>query len=167
MANSRLSRTPQTPAQTPAPASPRIVGSCQANPAAWLTNGMSFKKLEDGKHDGVLLDSIKFISEVAEGKKPYFRVDLKLGDRVLTDTRTPQGMDILVAQIKAQLGIEDQDVPVPTLIETLKTTEFSIWTSHVDVNGTSRRNINYREPLPEETQEPAVGAVEDGTGLAI
>lgn len=129
----------------------------------YIKEGISLPRLKEGEHIAKLL-SWKIIEPVKMSDKEYVRLDLKLSDRQIVDNRFEAGFYIFESQIRNQLGLEDP-VPVRDLLDSLKTKQFKIWISYIEVADSNDkpktyRNINYIAPvsLPktlveEETEE--------------
>lgn len=119
----------------------------------FYTTGVSLKRLEDGEHRATL-KSHEFVPGKCAGGKDdsYVRLNLQLEDRVINDNRFEQGFTIFINQIKAQLGISDQTISVPQLLEILRARPFSIWISRSlgrsEATGktTTYTNVNYMPP---------------------
>lgn len=113
--------------------------------ADFYKTGMSLSRLTDGMYPATL-QAHMLVEPTQPDANPYVRLELKLADRVIIDNRFEQGFAIALDQVKQQLDIADQNIPVSELLDSLKETNFNIWVSYADVEGKTYRNISYIAP---------------------
>lgn len=124
---------------------------------SFYNSGVALSRLKEGEYSATL-EAHKFVAPTKEGGKPYIRLDLKLADRTINDNRFEVGFNIFLSQIKQQLGLDDENMPVPELLNLLLKTQFKIWVSYyTSEDNKTYRNVNYMPPvLATETESNAV-----------
>lgn len=125
----------------------------------YFTSGVSLPKLIDGCYDAVL-QNYSFVEPATKDAKPYVRLELRLTNpeqknRVIVDNRFEIGFSKFETEIKDQLGLSNQSIPVPALMEHVTQTPFKIWVTHATVEGRIYRNINYMPPIVVSDSETA------------
>lgn len=138
---------------TPAPQNAAPTAQATANPVTntamsfrdFYHRGIALAKLATGEHQAIL-QAHKWIEPTNLKDQPYVRLELKLGDRVIVDNRFETGFQIMVNQVKKQLGWEDRTVSIQELLAHLMNNPFKIWVSYTVINGAEYRNINYIPP---------------------
>ena len=114
----------------------------------FYSSGISLKQLKEGKYPCKLL-SHEFVTQIKEGGQVYefVKLSLQLEDRVLVDNRFEQGFGIMLSQVKAQFGLQDQAVPVADILDKMMREEFHIWIEYTDGTDKTYRNVQYAEPV--------------------
>lgn len=124
-------------------------------------NGVSRPILKEGEYNVKLLKT-EFIDHA---QNPYVKVTLKDVEtgREITTNKFDRGFQIMIAHLKKQLGLEDEEVKVQDFLQDLikKEVQFNIWiTIYTDANTQrSNTNINFLKPL--ETTTQTIQVVED------
>lgn len=125
----------------------------------YFTSGISLPKLIDGCYDAVL-QNYSFVEPASKDAKPYVRLELRLTNpeqknRIIVDNRFEIGFSKFETEIKDQLGLSDQSMPIPALMELVVKTPFKIWVTHTTIEGRTYRNINYMPPIVPPKSETA------------
>lgn len=132
-----------------------------SNLREFFYNGVSRPILKEGEYNVTLLKT-EFIDHE---KNPYIKVTLKDVEtgREITTNKFDRGFQIMIAHLKKQLGLEDEEVKIQDFLKNLieKETKFNIWiTIYTDANTQrSNTNINFLKPL--ETTTQTIQVVED------
>lgn len=122
----------------------------------FYTSGVSLKKLEEGEHTAQLVENV-FVPANEETKtNPYVRLAFKLEDRTIVDNRFETGFMVFLDQIKQQLGISDKSMPVPELLNLLKSCPIKIYVKYNTVDNKTYRNINFIPFKSEEEEDEVV-----------
>ena len=113
----------------------------------YFSSGVSLPKLVNGTYAAVL-QNFSFVDAKGKDDKPYVRLELRLTEetqmnRVIIDNRFEIGFSKFETEIKDQLGIGDQSMPVPALLELVKVSPLKIYITHANVEGKIYRNVNY------------------------
>ncbi len=147
---------------TPAPqnAAPQATANPVTNTAMsfrdFYHHGIALAKLATGEHQAIL-QAHRWVEPTNLKDQPYVRLELKLEDRVIVDNRFETGFQIMVNQVKKQLGWEDRTVSIQELLAHLMNNPFKIWISYTVINGMEYRNVNYIPPkVSQETLEDNV-----------
>ena len=124
----------------------------------FFNGGMSLKKLKPGQYDCKLISATFVTPDAKPGKEinQYVKLDLQLADRIITDNRFKNNFRLALDQIKEQLGMEDEEIPVQELLTKLKETSFSLWISYARVQGKTYRNIDYLAPIEDEDEDEEI-----------
>ena len=116
----------------------------------YIKTGTSLPRLKENTPYRTILKEWKLVEPADSNQTPHVRLELQLEDRVIVDNRFEAGFNIFEIQIKSQLGIEDQEIPVQELLNRLKEEEFTVWISYTTVNGRTYTNKNYLPPQQEQ-----------------
>ena len=119
----------------------------------YYESGVSRALLREGKYQVVLKDA----TYVEHPQNPYIRITLQdvISGRDISTNKFDRGFRIMIAHLKKQLNMEDEEVAVQGFLQNLIETHqpFNIWiTIYTDAKKHNQTNINFLEPLP-ETQE--------------
>lgn len=115
---------------------------------AFYNGGTSLPVLKEGCYTGRLI-SHQFVPEVVTINKivkAYVKLDLQLPDRIITDNRFETNFNLALDQVKEQLGLQDEELPVQKVLDLMKSNDIKIWISYADVEGKTYRNVNYIPP---------------------
>lgn len=114
---------------------------------AFFHNGVSLHKLKEGKYKAKM-HNFALVPATTPEAKPYIRIELQLLEdgRIIVDNRFQTGFNIMIEQIKEQMGISDEDVAVQDLLNHCRTHQFTAWITYTEVEGKTYRNVSYRAP---------------------
>ena len=117
-------------------------------------NGKSLPVLREGKYD-VTLKSTAYVANEQNPNNSYIKVVLETdAGRQISTNKFNRGFQIMIAHLKKQLGLEDEEVVVQEFLTKLieDKTSFNVWvTVYTDPNTKrSNTNINFLEPLEEQ-----------------
>lgn len=118
----------------------------------YIQNGISKSALKDGEYEAVIAN-LFFVQNAEDQTKDYLRIELKLPDRILVENRFQGGYFLFERQVKEQLGMLDETLPVLELLQTLIGKTVKIWLSTVIVNGRTYQNISFAAPITETTTD--------------
>lgn len=124
-------------------------------------NGVSKPVLKEGEYT-VHLTKTEYVEHE---QNPYVRVYLvdANNEREITTNKFDRGFQIMIAHLKKQLGLEDEEIKVQDFLKDLieNETQFKIWiTIYTDpTTQRSNTNINFLKPL--EQSQTTAQVVED------
>lgn len=116
---------------------------------AFFHSGVSLHKLQAGDYGAKIHNATIVSANTSDpNSKPYVRVELQLLDdgRIIVDNRFQTGFQIMIDQLKTQLGMDSLDIAVQDLIAHCKQHSFRVWITYQEVEDKTYRNVNYREP---------------------
>jgi hypothetical protein len=126
----------------------------------YISVGVSFKAIKDGCYNAVI-KAIKFIQHPTDQEKDYLRLEIQLPDcdnRITVENRFVSGYFIFEREIKAQLGISDQSMPVPELLAYIIEKPIKVWYNTVTSTKDNKKyqNMSFSEPVtpPASTEVP-------------
>ena len=128
----------------------------------FFLRGVSLPRLKDGLYEATLKAASFVEADKSKNKDAadYVRLELQLSDRIIVDNRFEKGFGIFESQVKEQLGLQDQTIAIPDLLQLLMKNPFKIWISYQEIEDRTFRNINYIAPrtlttpdTPESTAE--------------
>jgi hypothetical protein len=126
----------------------------------YMTLGKSLKAIKDGVYNA-MIKTTKFVSNDKDPDKDYLRLEINLPDadnRIVIENRFVSGYFIFEREIKAQLGISDQTIPVPELLAYIVDKPIKVWYSTITSAKDNRKyqNMSFSEPVaaPETTETP-------------
>lgn len=132
-----------------------------SNLKEFFYNGVSKPVLKEGEYTVKLLKT-EFVDHE---QNPYVKVTLKDVEtgREITTNKFDRGFQIMIAHLKKQLELEDEEIKVQDFLKELidNETNFNIWvTIYTDAKTQrSNTNINFLKPLEQTTQQ--IEVVED------
>jgi hypothetical protein len=116
----------------------------------YINVGTSLKAIVDGVYDAVIINT-KFVPNEKDPDKDYLRLEIQLPDRVTVENRFVSGYFIFEREIKTQLGISDQSIPVPALLNAIIGQPIKVWYKTIVSPKDNRKyqNMSFSEPLPD------------------
>ena len=120
----------------------------------YMSVGISKNILRDGEYDAVI-QAVKFVQDAKDPDKDYLRLEIKLPDRITVENRFISGYFIFEREIKEQLGLADQTIPVPELMQKIVNVPLKIWLQS-QVSTKDKRtyqNMHFRKPIETSTPE--------------
>jgi hypothetical protein len=116
----------------------------------YLTVGMSLKAIVDGEYPAKVI-ATKFVANDKDPEKDYLRLEIQLPDRIVVENRFVSGYFIFEREIKVQLGISDQTLPVPEFLSLIIGKPIKVWYKTVVSTKDNKKyqNMSFSEPLPD------------------
>lgn len=112
----------------------------------FYNNGVTLPKLKEGRYTAQIIKHEAQKPKTIDGQ-PFIRFELQLPDRVIVDNKFLKGFEIMLDQLKTQLGLEDSEMIVQDFLDDLIGKDIDIWIIYAKVEGKGvYRNVNYIAP---------------------